>query len=255
MKDILVFYHLFTVNEWEYVFKWHLEQLRTSGLYEVCKQIHVGVVYEDRRSLSKLNSILRFNTKAVVCLARELNTSPVIWNDPEVRLNDGRLGECETMLHMTEYAQRYDREVNYLFFHSKGVTNPPTKRRKHLPYFVGRGFDPSESNEMANAFVLRDTSTVVSNWVEYVEALETSSFWYYIYNFFWVRGDLLHHFNFDEYLRLHRELAPPQQRSHRLGVRWNMTRHLFSLFPIKLYAFRYGIEMDQPTYSYINVKM
>ena len=52
-----------------------------------------------------------------------------------------------------------------------------------------------------------------------------------------------------------RELAPPQQRLHRLGIDGNTTRHIFSLFPIKLYAFKNGIEMDKPPYAYIDVRM
>ena len=158
---------------------------------------------------------------------------------------------------MTEHARHRDDPADiYLFLHSKGVTHPPTRQRRHLSYFVSRGFDPSGSNDAANAFVLEDTATVVSNWREYVKALETtSSFWYYIYNFFWVSGDLLRQFDFDEYLRLHRELAPPQQRPHRLGSHWDKTRHLFSLFPIKLYAFRNGLELDAPPYTYVDVRM
>ena len=255
MRDISIFYHLFTVNNWRYVFEWHVEQLHKSGLYDACKHVHVGAVYKNSRDLTELDSVLQGNRKMTLCFTRNLAAPPIIWRRPEIRLTDGRIGECETILRMTEYAQRYDPGVNYLFLHSKGVTNSPTKQRKHLPYFIDRGFDPSESNEKANAFVLEDTSTVISNWREYVKTLETNSFRYYIYNLFWISGDLLHEFDFNEYMRLHRELAPPQQRPHRLGVDWNITRHIFSLFPIKLYAFKNGIEMNKPPYAYIDVRM
>ena len=40
-----------------------------------------------------------------------------------------------------------------------------------------------------------------------------------------------------------------------LGIDGNTTRHIFSLFPIKLYAFKNGIEMDKPPYAYIDVRM
>ena len=254
VREIIVFYHLFMVNEWQQLFEWHLDRIRTSGLYDACKEIRVGAVHEDHRRLSELDSVLRRHDKATLCFARELAKPPVLWSDPEVRLDDGRLGECETILRMAEHAQRHAREIVYLFIHSKGITNPPTKRRKHLPYLVSRGLDPSESNESANAFVLRDTSMIISNWAECVKALETLSFWYYLYNFFWVSGELLRRFDFEEYLRLHRQFAPPQQRTHQLGADWNTTRHLFSLFPIKLHAFSNGIKMQDPPYTYINVR-
>ena len=254
--SIRIFYHLFLVNEWRRVFEFHLKQMRRSGLYDACEQVHVGAVYEDARALSELNSLLPGDGKTTLRFARALETPPTIWSDPEVRLADGRVGECESILSMTEHARQQDAADIYLFLHSKGVTHPPTKKRRHLSYFVGRGFDPSGSNDAANAFVLEDTATVVSNWREYVQALETtSSFWYYIYNFFWVSGDLLRQFDFDEYLRLHRDLAPPQQRPHRLGSHSNKTRHLFSLFPIKLHAFMNGIELDAPPYTYVNVSL
>ena len=253
---INIFYHLFLVNEWRHVFEFHLKQMRRSGLYDACARMHVGAVYDDDRALSELDSLLPGDGKTTLRFARALEAPPTIWHDPEVSLADGRVGECETILSMTVYARQHDPADIYLFLHSKGVTHPPTKQRKHLPFFVSRGFDPSGSNDEANAFVLEDTATVVSNWREYVEALETThSFWYYIYNFFWVSGALLQQFDFDEYMRLHRELAPPQQRPYRLEGPWNKTRHLFSLFPIKLYAFRNGLELDAPPYTYVNVRM
>ena len=252
---ISVFYHLFLVNEWRHVFKFHLERMRRSGLYNACDQIHVGAVYDDDRVLTELDSLLSMDGKTTLRFARALETPPIIWRDPEIRLSDGRFGEAETILSMLEYARTRDAGDIYLFLHSKGVTRPPIKQRPNLSHLVSRGFDPSESNDAANAFALEDTSTVVSNWRKYVEALETtSSFWYYIWNFFWASGELLRKFDFDEYLRLHRNLAPPQQRTHRLNVHWNTSRHIFSHFPIKLHAFTNGIALDAPPYTYIDVR-
>ena len=253
---ISIFYHLFLVNEWRQVFEFHLEQMRRSGLYEACERLHVGAVHNDARALSELLSLLPGDGKVILRFARALEDPPIIWRDPEIRLADGRIGECETLLSMTAHARQRDPEDLYLFLHSKGVTRPPTKQRKHLPYFVSRGLHPSASNDEANAFVLKDTATVVANWRESAEALATTgAFWYYLYNFFWISGRLLRQFDFDEYLRLHRELAPPQQRPYRLEGDWNKARHLFSLFPVKLYAFRNGIALDAAPYTYVDVRM
>ena len=253
---IRVFYHLFLVNEWRHVFEYHLARMRESGLHDACSEVQVGAVYENDCAVSELDSLLRGEGNVSLRFARALNAPPTIWRDPEIRLADGRFAESETLLAMTEYAREQDPEDIYLFFHSKGVTNPPTLRRRHLPYFVSRGLDPFESNEKANAFVLEDTAIVVTNWREYVEAIETTHrFWYYIYNFFWISGGLLQQFDFDEYIRLHRELAPPPQRPFRLdGGNWSKARHLFSLFPIKLHAFTNGVALDASAYTYIDVR-
>ena len=255
MNDISIFYHLFMVNNWRHVFEWHIDLLWESGLYDACEHVCVGAIYRDCRDLMKLDSVLRDNDKITLLFARDLAAVPVeIW--PSIRLADGRIGESETILRMVEYAQQRDADANYFFLHSKGVTNPPTKRRrKHLAYFVGKGFDPTESNERANDFVLKDMGSVISSWREYLKALETSSFRYYIFNFFCISGGLLRQFDFDEYIALHRELAPPAHRPHRLEMGGDPARHVFALFPIKLYTFMNGIEMEKPPYAYIDVSM
>ena len=56
MKEINVFYHVFTVNHWRHVLDSHIEQLRHSGLYDACSHIHVGAVYTEHRDLSELDS-------------------------------------------------------------------------------------------------------------------------------------------------------------------------------------------------------
>ena len=255
--SIIVFYHLYLVNDWKRIFEFHLKEIRKSGLYDACKQVHLGVVYVDDQQLPILDSILDRQSKVTVCFKRALHAHPFrIWRDPEIRLNDGRFGEAESILRMVEFAQGREAKETYLFVHSKGVTNPNVKNRRQLSYFVSRGFDPAHSNDMANAFVLEDTAVVVRNWRQYCSEVEqTESFRYYTWNFFWVSGHLLRKFDFDEYIRLHRELAPPRQRRHRLGEHWNTTRHMFSLFPVKLHAFANRIELNAPPYTYIDVSM
>ena len=260
MNDIVVFYHLFAVNNWRHILDHHIEQLQQSGLYGACKHIHVGVVYRERRDRTEVESVLRGNSKMTLYFARELGVGPVIWHNPEVRLADGRIAEAETILRMTEYAQQRDPDTSYLFLHSKGVTNPPSRQRRHFSFFVDRGFDPSGSERMAHDFILKDLDKVIHNWKEQVSVLGSVDFWYYIYNFFWVSGSLLHEFDFDEYVRLHEVLAPPQHRRFSLdrtsvaASAAHGNRHMFYLFPIKLYAFNNGIALTDPAYAYIDTR-
>lgn len=253
---IRIFYHLFLVNHWRRTFEFHLEQMKKSALYDSCEKIHVGAVYEDERSLCELYSVLRSCDKVTLQFTRALATPPVIWRNPEVRLSHGRLAESETILRMVEHAQSFRADIIYLFLHSKGVTNPPMLKRGNFPYFVSRGLDRFASNEEAIEFVLMDTAIVVSNWRKYVKAIKTGRrFWYYMHNFFWCRGSFLRDFDFEEYIRLHRELAMPQHRSFLLDGDWNESRHVFSHFPIKLHAFTNGVELEAPPRTYIDVKI
>ena len=251
---IRVFYHLFAVGDWRRIFDVHMRQLHSSGLYDACEEIRVGVVYREARDLEDVRRKLDAG-KAELSYARPLAVPPVIWWNPEVRLEDGRFGEAETILHMTKLAQAEDERVAYLFMHSKGVTNPATTERRHFEYLVGRGLDSAASNETANDFLLQDLASVVTGWRAHHAALETASFSYRLYNFFWASGALLHRFDFTEYLQAHAHKAPPQQRGHRLGRDWDTSRHLFALFPIKLYAFANDIELRDPPYKYIDVRM
>ena len=193
--------------------------------------------------------MLRRNGKMTLLFTRDLTAVPVqIWCCPAIRSADGGIGECETILRMTEHAPaaRPRPPTTTFSFTPKASRIRRPSSASILHTLSAEVSIPLNSNERANAFVLKDMNTVISNWRGYLDALETNSFRYYVYNFFWISGRLLHQFDFGEYVSLHRELAPPQQRLHRLGIDGNTTRHIFSLFPIKLYAFKNGIEMDKP---------
>ena len=165
------------------------------------------------------------------------------------------MGESETILRMTHYAQQQPPQSIYLFLHTKGITNPPVRVRKHDAYFLSQGLPPDSTDEQANDFILRALNNVVTDWRDHVAALGTASFSYRCFNFFWARGQLLHRFDFNDYLARHAQQAPPQQRRHRLDGDWNSVRHLFALFPIKLYAFVNGWTLYRPPYEYIDVKI
>ena len=240
---IRVFYHLFAVTGWRRILDAHIRCWHASGLYDACQEIRIGVVYREKAALEDLREMLGGLGKVQVSFSRVLSAGPVIWRNPEVRLTDGRFGEAETILHMTRLAQADAEDVAYLFMHSKGVTNPATRERRHFEYLVRRGLDPAASNEAANDFVLDDLASVVTDWRTHYAALEKASFSYRLFNFFWVSGRLLHGFDFADYLEAHKHKAPPQQRGHVLGRHWDTSRHLFSLFPIKLYAFTHGVEL------------
>ena len=250
---IFIFYHLFAIGDWRKIWDIHIHRLRTSRLYDACHSLQVGVVYRDTQQLAEVLEALDDLPKVSLYYCREISTSPLLWRQPVVRLAEGRLGECETICAMTHYAQRQSAAAIYLFLHTKGITNPSVRARKHDAYFLSQGLPPASTDEQANDFILSALNNVVTDWRDHVAALDTASFSYRLFNFFWVRGQLLHRFDFNDYIARHARQAPPQQRRHSLDADWDSIRHLFALFPIKLYAFVNGLTLDRPPYEYIDV--
>ncbi len=233
-----VFYHLYAVNHWRLTFARQMESLVESGLYAACDELNIGVAAECDVALGEaVNAASAYDKARIVSAGR----------------NIPRLGEAQTILRMVEEADSGPQSA-FLFTHSKGVTNPPSSRRHHHSYFIECGLNSEASDAEANDFILDELSSVFSNWRAHVAALSANRcFFYRLFNVFWVRTDLLQRFDYDEYVRLHRRLAPPQQRGHGPDDHWQRARHLFALFPVKLFAFSQGIPLTEPPYSYIDV--
>ena len=255
--EIFVFYHLFAIDGWQEIWNVHRRHLVASGLYDACGSLLVGVVYKDRRHLSAVRAALDDLPKASVLFSRELDAPALLWPEPTMTSPNGRMGEGETILRMTHYAQQRSDQCVYLFLHSKGVSRPSWRTRKHLAYFVRQGLTPSATDEQTNEFVLRHLNSVVTDWKKHVANLRSgeASFAYRLFNFFWVRGSLLHRFELTTYVSRHAQTAPPAHRKHVLTGDATAIRHLFALFPIKLFAFANGVTLCQPPHEYIDVAM
>ena len=238
MLPTTVFYHLFATNHWRLTFARQMESLVKSGLYAACNRLNIGIVADGKGDLAEaVEAASAYDKARIVSAGRNIPA----------------LGEAQTILRMVEEAASAPQSA-FLFTHSKGVTNPPSTRRHHHSYFIERGLDSEASDTEANDFILDELSSVFSNWRAHVAALASDSlFFYRLFNVFWVRTDLLQRFDYDEYVRSHRTLAPPQQRQHGPDDDWQRARHVFALFPVKLFAFQHRIPLTEPPYSYIDV--
>jgi hypothetical protein len=233
-KKITIFYHLFITNGWKEIFNFHLYEIIKSGLYNKVCQIKVGIIYKDEIELEEFKKEFFESYKKITILyERQYDLIPVkVWNDPERKM-DIQLGEGETILKMVEYAKENNDEDVYLFFHSKGVTSPHDKSREQISYFYGKGLNKKSSDGEARDFILRDMSyEVIWKWERNIDFLVSNEFYYYIWNFFWVRGSLLKKFDFDSF-------TENAQFPKIYGLK---ARHWSAIFPINLFGAVNNIE-------------
>ncbi|MEM9829700.1 MAG: hypothetical protein AAF944_03640 [Bacteroidota bacterium] len=227
VTNIYVFYHLFLVERWRDIWKYHIDTLVESGLYKGCKEMQVGVVYKNAVELEEFLRMLKEHPKVLILYTRNYHSLPIaIWSEPKKSIKT-QLGEGETILKMIEYVRNIGgNNFSCLFFHSKGVTRPDNKRRSQISYFYRKGLSESADAEETEQFILRDmTEETVAKWNEKIRLLENHSFYYYIWNFFWVTGEMLKGFNFTTFNK-----KGEFPRKYRFK-----NRHHTAVFPINLH--------------------
>jgi hypothetical protein len=185
------------------IFDLQFNLILKSGLYDECKEINIGAVLgmgksrtaKDEESLRELKSeyIDKYDkVKLISCR--------------DFKPGGTGLGEGETILRMTEFAKTKNDKDIYLFFHSKGVTEPPDKSRSQFTYFYDRG--AVGNADEVREFILRDMSEeLISKWKEKVNILTDKQFYYYIWNFFWIKGSLLKTYDYNNYKKYVRFIA------------------------------------------------
>lgn len=226
-SDIYVFYHLFMVGKWGEIWTYHLSEIIEAGLYDSCEEIKIGLVYKSTGDLEEFRTLIRQYPKVSILYSRYYKELPAtIWKDPELKVKT-QLGEGETILKMAEYVQKIENdELKCLFFHSKGVTKPNNKKRSQIRYFFEKGLPETADEEAAQDFILKDmTYESITKWEEKSALLNKYSFYYYIWNFFWISGEMLKAFDIREF----NKRGPYPQKNQFRG------RHHTAIFPINLY--------------------
>ena len=254
MASLHIFYHLFAVRGWQAIWRLHRDDLLASGLYDACDTLQVGTVYGDAGEVGEVHSAVGELPKASLLFERHLDAPVFGWPSSAIPQRTGRVAEAESIWALVRHAQARPSDGLYLFLHTKGVTNPSWRTRKIMPYFLAQGC-PGTTDDEVNGFVLQHLRNVVVDWREHVASLERCVFSYRLFNFFWVRASLLRQFDLHDYLGWHATAAPPAQRRHRLDGDGGAVRHLFALFPIKLFACTKGSTLELPPYEYVDVRM
>lgn len=242
--NLYVFYHLFTVKQWKEIFEYHLNAIVYSGLYNNCKKIKIGVVYKDIDDYRWAKWRISKYKKISIYYKRKYKDLPfVIWKKP-LKRTWYQYGEAETILSMIRHSKHVKNNYIYMFFHSKGVTNPSfDKKGNIMPYFYDRGLSKGSSRIDKNNFILNDmTKELIYNWRERLKALAGKSFYYYIWNFFIINGALLKEFNINKYEK-------------HINYKICKSRHSFAFLPMVLYEIVNGISVSEEYTNIENIGM
>lgn len=229
-RPVIIFYHLFAVNHWKEVISYQLDQIVETGLMDEIDRMYVGVNYLEERILEEVRELLSEYPKVVIYHERHSKNFPVtIWNEPKVEIRS-QLGEGETLLKMVEYAQQ-NPPAYYLFMHSKGASRPNDKSRSQIGYFYKKGLSERSNGNQIRKFIIKElTSSMLSDWREILKEIEDKNFFHSLWNFFWVRSEMLEEFDFQHY----RRNAPIAKRR---GLK---DRHFTATFPVSLYQALHG---------------
>jgi hypothetical protein len=110
--DKVIFWHTYLVNDYKIIVQDQMTKLFTSGLYNECSSIYVGINYHNIEDVNWFKSLLSNYSKF----------TPIVHTT-----NDG---EFETMRYLTNYCKNNDCYVMY--FHTKGVGNKDFESNKIL---------------------------------------------------------------------------------------------------------------------------
>jgi hypothetical protein len=226
-QDVIVFYHLFLLNQWQSVFREYIKALEHSGLYIRLQEFCLCVIYKEEADIEQLKSILKKHPKIKLYYKRRFDDLPAcLWKNPKVEV-DINLGEGESVIKMVEHAQNNPKNSVYLFLHAKGVTNPKNKQRLQTSYFYKQGLSKKASNQEISDFINKTIiDKTITNWDKHLKRLESKHFYYFVWNIFWVRSDLLKKFDFNTF-----------NKQAQFPMYYGLTnRHWSAIFPLNLYG-------------------
>lgn len=142
-------------------------------------------------------------------------------------------GEFRALSLMALHAMKHPTgNEDYLFLHAKGATDPPTNRSQMENYGVRTNEDITE----------RVCSFIRSGRPEF------KHFFYHIWNMFWISADLLREYAPHVFVANQGKVVPRDQKYYPMK-----DRHVFSLFPVKLYGIVKELKLETPIKDLINL--
>lgn len=230
MKDkqkIIIFYHIYANEHYQKIINYHLEVIKKSSLYDQCDSINVSVIYKDKKDLDYVIDWINSNDKINLYHSRKFKSLPTILFKNSIFKCNTELGEGETIMKMYDYSikNKSDNDL-YMFIHTKGTSLPPDSIRSQTKKFVPnyQTLTPTQLRD-----TIQDTLTkkVIIKWKDHVDQLNKDKvLYYYVWNFFWVKGSLLRKFDEKKYIAY-------SQRGKQYKAPIN--RHYTAYFPLGLY--------------------
>jgi hypothetical protein len=228
-KDIIIFYHIFAYGHYKKILDFHLGELKSTGLYEGCKQINFGLVYSNQDDLTYVEKLIKSDDKLNLYYSREFENLPIKPIPSESHVCKIQLGEGETILKMVEFCKSHTESENhvYLFLHTKGVSLPKNEKKRAQVCLLLPKLDDNIS-QIDLQIKLNDiiSYNVIHNWKKHLCKLNSKNLYYYIWNFFWMNGSLLKEFNITDYCKY-------SFRGQEIPIYTN--RHFTSHFPLGVY--------------------
>ena len=228
-KDIIIFYHIFANGNYKKILDFHLNELKSTGLYESCKQINFGLVYLNQDDLTYVEKLIKSDDKLNLYYSREFENLPIKPISSESHVCKIQLGEGETILKMVEFCKSHTESENhvYLFLHTKGASLPKQETKRPQVCLLLPEHDDNISQEELQ-IKLNDiiSYNTIHTWKKHLHILNSKNLYYYIWNFFWVTGTLLKQFNFKDYCKY-------SFRGQQIKMYTN--RHFTANFPLGVY--------------------
>jgi hypothetical protein len=233
-----IFYHIYVIGSWKKIFLAHLKSIISSGLYDFCTKVYLGVNYSDQDEFQDLIDLVVPLIKIEIIFSRHIravvgSTIPSCFRIPSIEHCSIELGESETILRMCEFAKLTNKsDYNCLFLHSKSVTNPDIRKGQAsqftcLSHAMATSMPRNKCE--ANSLITSSIIHYISNWREISKSLNVNSYHYWIWNIFASRSSFIRHFSLEKWIN-------PENidrfSDHKFTSLTN--RHVFAGFPLKL---------------------
>ena len=126
MNKNIIYYHIFTINNWVEIVNEQFDLLKKSNLFDH-SLIKVGILYIHIKDVDIAKTLFDGYDNVEIVL---------------IKPNTG-VGESETLMKLKEYSTNCDKNRNVLYIHTKGVTQhnsvrelPIKKWRNMMEYFL-----------------------------------------------------------------------------------------------------------------------
>lgn len=202
-KDIIIFYHIFANGNYKKILDFHLNEIKSVGLYESCKQINFGLVYSNQDDLTYVKTLIESDDKLNLYYSREFENLPIKPISTEPHMSVKQMGEGETIMKMVEFSKSHSESKNhvYLFLHTKGASLPNKEEKRNQTKIFLEIDETISQGELTKKLLEKISYNVIHNWKEHLNELGSKNLYYYIWNFFWMNGKFLRKFDQDEYYK------------------------------------------------------
>ena len=240
--DLIVFYHIFANANYKEILDFHLTELKLSGLYERCQEINFGLVYKDRKDLRYVQNLISTDQKLNLYHFRRFHDLPTKLLPSSNLSCNIEMGEGETIMKMVDFAKNH-KDVDkhqYIFLHTKGASQPKGEMNRAMVRMLLPSAPKIKDIDIVRKKILKIISkNIIHDWQEHLKKFSSEkSLYYYIWNFFWIKGSLLKLFDDKKYQKytFRGQTSDPFSSAAVRGT--NRGRHYTACFPLGMFELK-----------------